>query len=1006
MSPPILLGVLAFAAVAGIPFTTALSFHAATLSKKTFTAPTMYKSQHTGTPLLWEEERSDWTMTVADANMFLASATKQTTIPTSSSSSSGPSISLTADLHLSPQDLIHSRRYRDRGILGFTLDSECPESEAEPSTTSSSLHASRSSSGSNVDSPTDWDASSPWQHMGDDNDENGDGTSLAWKSLSSWSSDRPSVFKTNRKLASSSLAMRTNNLSKDDKRSIEEESGLLTSFLPWIPRPSQIQRLSVVELKDALDYRGMPRFGSKSELQQRLLQWSTLEKQKPARVGEGLGLNGPGLSLTNLYRSYGVDGMPKRRSKKTIVGPDQEPTDGSADEESSNKGSLDEFRPSSSSPVADSLAEWSRTVDLEPLFQRREAIHREKQQGKSVKRRDQSKGGNRNKSHDDSSVMSKDQYISVLKKVFDESSSTKYSNYEVKQIYAAAKEADQMGDRALSKRILNELKESTPRDGRIYRRLARMENEEGNVAGAKAILYEGARLDPDNAFLWHGLGQLASSDYEAKKFYRKAIRCNPSLPMPYHAMGTLDHSRGNIAGAMRTLKKGLEYCPTNHRLHHGLGDIYRDAKMLSMAEKCYRNALQHGPEVSHGFAYTALAYVAYDDGSPDRCRGYLRRAVSLNDGRQANAWVSWAQMEEAEGNIDAARTVCMAGIAKYERGLLKHPAIKTKKAQISSLGPNQESSTASEIRHRLMTQVPVYRSGDRFFNVYRNWARLEERHGTTESVEEVYRRAFLAFPTQWKLTIDWAQYYTRLNMPERATELFLMACSQSRGQHGDPYRLHAEYEMSRGNYDKAQKILFRGAVALSQNAGAGFGNRNGMVELYYVWAVCEWHLENLSRSESVFDQALRVTPTGHEGAPARSLIYYAMAKLQQYQEKPILAQHCIGLCLKENAMPGGVMSKVWDLWATVAADMGNERLSSQCEDLAKKAWRQENDDSGSVLSSPRMNMQQMTRRDPWYIHLYGGSDHHLSTSHQTVRLPSDDEDQETEEPLVPQESAL
>ena len=31
---------------------------------------------------------------------------------------------------------------------------------------------------------------------------------------------------------------------------------------------------------------------------------------------------------------------------------------------------------------ANSLAEWSRTVDLEPLFSRRQAIHREKQQGK------------------------------------------------------------------------------------------------------------------------------------------------------------------------------------------------------------------------------------------------------------------------------------------------------------------------------------------------------------------------------------------------------------------------------------------------------------------------------------------------------------------------------------------------------------------------------------------------------------------------------------------------
>jgi hypothetical protein len=47
---------------------------------------------------------------------------------------------------------------------------------------------------------------------------------------------------------------------------------------------------------------------------------------------------------------------------------------------------------------------------------------------------------------------------------------------------------------------------------------------------------------------------------------------------------------------------------------------------------------------------------------------------------------------------------------------------------------------------KFLKSVPQYRSGDRFFNVYRSWARaLEERYGDCESVEDVYRRASLAF---------------------------------------------------------------------------------------------------------------------------------------------------------------------------------------------------------------------------------------------------------------------
>jgi len=1019
-----------------IPLAAALSFQlTSSFTKKAPLSPSNLQQKAKGSPSSYATQSTMelprilsvpnvLAMSHANSNMFLASSAnvQVNDIPTSSSapSSQPSSVQFTSDLHLSPLDLIHSRRYRDRGILGFTVDGESAENEVDgqrqqSSSYRSSLRASRSHTGNDINSSRQrrrandrWDSTLPWEHMGDDYDDHhgelggdNDSSNLPWESFSSWSSDRPILE--NGRVASIPRDDRFSTAIRDDRFSADEKvSTSFSSFLPWIPRPAQIQRLTVRELQDALSQRRMSRAGTKTELQQRLLQWSTLEKQKPLKDQEKgyrhAAEGAQALSLTNLYRSYGVDGRsaprPKDSSpppKRTVLSPGANDNEGSIqkDFDSLEPGFFD---PSEPSLAADSLAEWSRTVDLEPLFRRREAIHREKQQGKPVKNRESRKKRQRS-THDDESVMTKEQYINVLKKVFDESSSTKYSNYEVKQIYAAAKEADKMGDRALSKRILNELKEATPGDGRIYRRLSRMEKEEGNIPGAKSILQEGIRRDPENAFLWHGLGQL-SSEYDAKKFYRKAIRCNPSIPMPYHALGTLGHTRGNIAQSMKTLKKGLEYCPTNHRLHHALGDIYRDAKMLSMAEKCYRKALKYGPEVSQGFAYNALAYVAYDEGSPDRCRSWLRKAVSLNSGRHANSWVSWAQMEESEGNIDAARTVSMAGIAKYERGLLRHPSLKLKRAQIRSQSKG-EPRTATEVRNQLMKDVPVYRPGDRFFNVYRNWARLEERHGTSQSVDEVYRRACLAFPRQWKLTIDWAQYHARLNMHERASELFLVACSQSLGQHGDPYRLHAEYEMSRGDYEKSQRILFRGAVALSQNVGAGLGGCSGMIQLYYVWAVCEWHLENLSRAKAIFDQALQLIAPGQEGSSDRSLIYFALAKLHKQHDRPLLSQHFIGLCVKENSLPGGAISEVWDLWAQVASLTGNDRLRGECETLAEKCWRQENEPSlKEGGSSRRIKMEHKTRRDPWYIQIFGSADHHMSTSHQTVRLPLDEKEEQ------------
>jgi tetratricopeptide (TPR) repeat protein len=174
--------------------------------------------------------------------------------------------------------------------------------------------------------------------------------------------------------------------------------------------------------------------------------------------------------------------------------------------------------------------------------------------------------------------------------------------------------------------------------------------------------------------------------------WEKAIAVDPFVPHSYHALGTYvyDHTNGRVASAMNVLKKGIQYCPTNHLLHHALGDLYRDAKMLSLAQMCYQKAIQHGPPVSHGFAYTALAYVAYEEGKCEQCRHYLHKAVRLNYGRHANGWVALAQFEESEGHTDAARSACMVGIGQYERGLLEQNrrTIQYKRSILFSSGDN------------------------------------------------------------------------------------------------------------------------------------------------------------------------------------------------------------------------------------------------------------------------------------------------------------------------------
>ncbi len=429
--------------------------------------------------------------------------------------------------------------------------------------------------------------------------------------------------------------------------------------------------------------------------------------------------------------------------------------------------------------IPNSLAEWARTIDLEPLLQKRKEIHRQKREGRPAPQK--AKSLNSDSKHQLTSA----EYLKSLARALRAPSSPYSSNIQARELYAAAKQADQLGERMVAMDLLQTLIMVTPSDARVIRRLARMYTEQGDIDKAKETLRTGLERQNDNPWLWHGLGQLERKHgvYQlAKEYFEKAIQCDATFAQAYHAMGTMEHSLGNVANAMRIIKKGIEYCPTNHRLWHASGCVYRAAQMLEDADRSYRRALKHGPTTSHCFVYSALAAVAYEQGDIDRARNWLLKSVEINDGRHAQGWVALAQLEESENNIKKAQLICTSAIAQYERGLLATQQRYLRKSgneQISLVEADPRKTFSElELTNQLLRNVPKYRSGDKFVHVYRNWARLEEKYGQSQAVDRVYERACIAFPHDYKLLLTWAQYHSKLSNHERARDIFQRACNK------------------------------------------------------------------------------------------------------------------------------------------------------------------------------------------------------------------------------------
>lgn len=761
---------------------------------------------------------------------------------------------------------------------------------------------------------------------------------------------------------------------------------------------SYIDSLKVADLKQACAERGLPKSGNKETLRDRLWKWETDRNQREK-------VNITGDFLTRYFEAPTREG----------TGHGDIDVGGDPDRIQRDNQPLS----NTMSSVPNSLAEWARTVDLNPLLQKRKEIHRQIREGRPAPQKPKQHIPSTDKG------LAGSGYLKSLARALRAPSSPYSSNIKVKELYAAAKQADQLGERMLAMDLLQTLLVVTPTDGRVVRRLARMYTEQGDIEKAKETLRTALQKQEENPWLWHGLGQLERKhgvSQLAKDYFAKAIHHDPTFAPAYHALGTMEHSQGNVASAMRIVKKGIEFCPSNHRLWHACGCFYRAAQMLEDADRCYRRALNLGPPTSHCFVYSALASVAYEQGDVDRARRWLVKAVQENNGRYAHGWVALSQLEEAENNVKKAQLICTSAVAQYERGLLEmRSRLLNKNMQDridASASPDSSSSSSLELTNQLLHNVPQYRSGDKFVYVYRNWARLEETHGSPDAVDRVYERACTAFPLDYKLLITWAQYHQKNMNHHKARELFRRARITAGNRHADPFRISAEMEMSLSNYHGARGILRFGAQALlshhhdqSQSSTDNSINSSdtddgrGLALLFHTWAICEWHLGNLDRAEALFAQALQLTSssvkTTHLAAEMKSCILYSIARFKHDRGELHLAQHCIGLIMKENVFPGG-LARVWALWAEIARDMNNPKLEEEC--LAKASLARNSpgtqDSLDSLFQSGHLHSPGVVEyrksgtestilsQDPWYIKLFGVRSDDASGLFKQLKYPT------------------
>ena len=107
---------------------------------------------------------------------------------------------------------------------------------------------------------------------------------------------------------------------------------------------------------------------------------------------------------------------------------------------------------------------------------------------------------------------------------------------------------------------------------------------------------------------------------------------------------------------------------------------------------------------------------------------------------------------------------------------------------------------------------------------------------------------------------------------------------------------------------------------------------------------------SFSRVKWILLIALSDEPDAHVGSWCKyPFIDFILVTLEYKRGEYRLAQHCVGLSMTENLLPGG-NSRIWLLWADIACKMENEKLMNQCREQAFLLIEAEKGGTASALS--------------------------------------------------------
>ncbi|CAH3184351.1 unnamed protein product [Porites lobata] len=171
------------------------------------------------------------------------------------------------------------------------------------------------------------------------------------------------------------------------------------------------------------------------------------------------------------------------------------------------------------------------------------------------------------------------------------------------------------------------------------------------------LFTSGLTVCPLNAKVHYNIGKLRAEKGQAviaEKFYREAIRLNPTYDQALNNSGNLIKDDGRYIEAEALLEKAVEIRNNFAAGWMNLGTVKAALHKEDEAEKCYSNAIKYRPRYPDAFFNLGNLYI--DQDKTVKAIAAFKTAINLKNDH-VGAWMNHALLLEKSGNRDAAITV-------------------------------------------------------------------------------------------------------------------------------------------------------------------------------------------------------------------------------------------------------------------------------------------------------------------------------------------------------------